>query len=40
VIEHAHWTTTRSGGDGAVREVCDLLLHAQGRSESERERWQ
>jgi 3-deoxy-D-manno-octulosonate 8-phosphate phosphatase (KDO 8-P phosphatase) len=25
----AHWTTTAPGGHGAVREVCDLLLHAQ-----------
>lgn len=27
----AHWTTTLSGGMGAAREVCDLLLHAQGK---------
>ena len=27
----AHWTTGRPGGRGAVREVCDLLLAAQGR---------
>ncbi len=26
----AHWTTQHSGGRGAVREVCDLLLQAQG----------
>ncbi|MDQ6620757.1 MAG: HAD hydrolase family protein [Pseudomonadota bacterium] len=25
----AHWVTTREGGAGAVREVCDLLLAAQ-----------
>ena len=25
----AHWSTQRPGGDGAVREVCDLLLNAQ-----------
>ena len=25
----AHWITTAAGGHGAVREVCDLLLHAQ-----------
>ena len=25
----AHWITTATGGHGAVREVCDLLLHAQ-----------
>jgi 3-deoxy-D-manno-octulosonate 8-phosphate phosphatase (KDO 8-P phosphatase) len=27
----AHWTTTLPGGLGAAREVCDLLLHAQGK---------
>ena len=26
----AHWQTRRGGGHGAVREVCDLLLAAQG----------
>lgn len=26
----AHWITERHGGDGAVREVVDLILHAQG----------
>lgn len=25
----AAWTTTKTGGNGAVREVCDLLLAAQ-----------
>ena len=35
VCERAHWRTQRSGGDGAVREVCDLLLAAHGRSDSE-----
>ena len=25
-----HWTTERSGGFGAVRDVCDLLLEARG----------
>ena len=25
-----HYTTERSGGRGAVREVCDLILEAQG----------
>jgi 3-deoxy-D-manno-octulosonate 8-phosphate phosphatase (KDO 8-P phosphatase) len=25
---------------GAAREVCDLILHAQGKSDAERERWQ
>jgi len=26
----AHWITKRRGGNGAVREVCELLLKAQG----------
>ena len=30
----ARWVTTLKGGEGAVREVCDLLLQAQGRLES------
>jgi len=29
----AHWVTSLPGGRGAVREVCDLLLKAQGRWE-------
>jgi 3-deoxy-D-manno-octulosonate 8-phosphate phosphatase (KDO 8-P phosphatase) len=40
VAEAAHWQTTRSGGMGAAREACDLILHAQGLSDSEQERWQ
>lgn len=28
---HAHWMTRHSGGNGAVREVADLLLLAQDR---------
>jgi len=31
VKQYAHWTTTRCGGQGAVREVCDLIMQAQGR---------
>jgi 3-deoxy-D-manno-octulosonate 8-phosphate phosphatase (KDO 8-P phosphatase) len=27
----AHWITSLPGGSGAVREVCDLLLKAQGK---------
>lgn len=30
VKQHADWCTTRSGGQGAVREVCDLIMQAQG----------
>jgi len=25
-----HWVTSRGGGEGAVREICDLILSAQG----------
>lgn len=28
VIESAHWVTSKGGGEGAVRELCDLLLEA------------
>lgn len=31
VIEHAHWVTGAGGGRGAAREVCELVLRAQGR---------
>ena len=30
VLERAHHTTVAQGGRGAVREVCELLLQAQG----------
>ncbi len=30
VKQHAHWCTRRCGGQGAVREVCDLIMQAQG----------
>ena len=30
VKQHAHWQTSAMGGNGAVREVCDLILEAQG----------
>lgn len=30
VIERAHWQSERRGGEGAVREACDLLLEARG----------
>ena len=30
----AHWSTPRRGGEGAARDACDLLLHAQGRVEA------
>lgn len=33
VKETAHFVTSKSGGNGAVREVCDLILKAQNRYE-------
>lgn len=30
VLQHAHHQTIAHAGKGAVREVCDLLLYAQG----------
>jgi 3-deoxy-D-manno-octulosonate 8-phosphate phosphatase (KDO 8-P phosphatase) len=30
VKSRTHWVTTRGGGNGAVREICDLILAAQG----------
>jgi 3-deoxy-D-manno-octulosonate 8-phosphate phosphatase (KDO 8-P phosphatase) len=35
VRRHAHYVTVRDGGAGAVREVCELLLIAQGALERE-----
>lgn len=31
IAQVAHWTSTRAGGSGAVRECCDLILAAQGK---------
>ena len=30
VRDHAHYVTRRDGGQGAVREACELLMSAQG----------
>ncbi|MEO7052591.1 MAG: HAD-IIIA family hydrolase [Rhodanobacter sp.] len=40
IVQEAHWQTRQRGGEGAAREVCDLILQAQGKSETEREHWQ
>lgn len=29
IVQSAHWTTTREGGQGAARECCDLVLATQ-----------
>lgn len=40
VAEQVHWQTRLTGGHGAAREVCDLILHAQGHDAAERAHWQ
>ncbi len=30
VKNRVHWVTSREGGRGAVREICDLILAARG----------
>jgi len=31
VKRHAHWQTANPGGRGAARDVCELIMEAQGR---------
>ncbi|MEZ5658949.1 MAG: hypothetical protein R3E83_10595 [Burkholderiaceae bacterium] len=31
LLPQAHWRSERDGGDGAARELCRFVLHAQGR---------
>jgi 3-deoxy-D-manno-octulosonate 8-phosphate phosphatase (KDO 8-P phosphatase) len=33
IKEYANWETMQHGGRGAVREVCDLILRAQGKQD-------
>ncbi len=37
VIRHAHWQTPRSGGRGAARDACELIMEAQGVLQQELE---
>ena len=34
IRRRAHYVTTAAGGAGAVREICDFILHAQGKYEA------
>jgi 3-deoxy-D-manno-octulosonate 8-phosphate phosphatase (KDO 8-P phosphatase) len=34
VASQAMWQTRKDGGDGAVREVAELILSSQGKLES------
>ena len=31
VRRHADWISSHNGGDGAVREACEMILSAQGK---------
>ncbi|MES9968907.1 MAG: 3-deoxy-manno-octulosonate-8-phosphatase KdsC [Candidatus Thiodiazotropha sp.] len=35
VLQHAHWQTPHDGGRGAARDVCEMVLQAQGNLQSE-----
>ena len=30
VIKHSHWQTAHGGGQGAARDVCELIMEARG----------
>nr|QMS48035.1 3-deoxy-D-manno-octulosonate 8-phosphate phosphatase [uncultured bacterium] len=34
IRDEVHWITRARGGEGAAREFCDLVLHAQGKLEA------
>jgi 3-deoxy-D-manno-octulosonate 8-phosphate phosphatase (KDO 8-P phosphatase) len=34
IQEQADWVTTLKGGQGAVREICDMILTAQGKMDA------
>ena len=39
VKRHAHWVTPNGGGRGAGRDVCELLMLAQGTFGAEMQRY-
>jgi len=39
VKQHAHYVTTREGGSGAVREVVELIMQAQGTYDAQMARF-
>ncbi len=39
VARHAHWQTPNPGGRGAARDVCELIMDAQGTLQSMLERY-
>ena len=39
VSKHAHWQAPHNGGQGAARELCELIMEAQGTLDSEMQRY-
>jgi 3-deoxy-D-manno-octulosonate 8-phosphate phosphatase (KDO 8-P phosphatase) len=39
VKQHAHYVTQLPGGCGAVREICELIMQAQGTFEAQMSRY-
>lgn len=39
VTKHAHWQTSRNGGEGAARDVCELIMEAHGTLDAEMQRY-
>lgn len=39
VKQHAHWQTEHPGGRGAARDVCELIMSAQGTLQRELEKY-
>ncbi len=37
VIKHSHWQTPSAGGRGAGRDVCEMIMEAQGSLQAELE---
>ena len=39
VKKHAHYVTNSEGGQGAVREICEMTMHSQGTLDAQLERY-
>lgn len=37
--KHSHWVTNKAAGSGAAREICELIMKAQGTFESAMEKY-
>ena len=39
VCKHAHWQAPHGGGQGAARDLCELIMEAQGTLDSEMQKY-